>query len=744
MGPQRRWRLGTRVGLGLALLVLAGCRCGEASVGLNARARPGDGKVQVEWEALRGAAGYEVRWREGRGVRVESDRFARAASSPLLFEELENGTLYCFRVLPGRRGEPPSPELCTTPDATLRPALERVLPERLPSGSTPTLRVEGERFLPEAVVLVDGVPMPTRFLDSAHLEVQLTPLERGQRELRVAQSIERSESLEFEVLNRPPEILDARDLSVDEGSLLTATFGATDPEGDPVRLHATRLPQGARWDEASATLSFQPTFIQGGRSLPCTLVAVDALGGSAEANFEIRVADTLSPPRPRVVSSSSGSGYRILTLTQPTDVFLDSPGYAGREFEAKVSVPDPLGDSTPVRVQLHGLNGWPEASGSRDEIRIYPYDPMNSYWWGFSESLPGEEPREGAVPDYTARRVLGLLEWVLDEYPQADPDRVYLVGASMGGGGALAIGLRYARHFAFVEATSAQTVARLHRPSRVEQLTGLWGAPGLDLDTGEGQGVWSALDLARELAESPEAREQFVLVKHGKDDAAIHFGAAVSPSPITGRSFYGALQALRVGHLAIWDEASHDLPDPVLGHRWWNNGWKPIEDPDSALQRSRAFPAFSASSADRDPGDGGGNGNRPWSSDSGYAGSAGAAGDTGWSGEIAGALNRGLRWSAVEETTESLRMRLRVLDGSGGSPPRAGYPTTGERLDGSLPVEVDLTPRRLSSFGLRPGERVAWSFGALSGEVEADAEGVVTVPRLPLVSEWTELLLERR
>jgi hypothetical protein len=119
-------------------------------------------------------------------------------------------------------------------------------------------------------------------------------------------------------------------------------------------------------------------------------------------------------------------------------------------------------------------------------------------------------------------------------------------------------------------------------------------------------------------------------------------------------------------------------------------------------------PGVLGSSIDRNLGTGVGNGMRPYSADSGYAGTVSTPGDTGWEGEIAGALNRFLRWDAtrIVDTIEwfeiALRVidrrlgawmpwpgeierfeiPLRVIDGAGGAPPAAGYPTTGDKLEG--------------------------------------------------------------
>jgi pimeloyl-ACP methyl ester carboxylesterase len=55
----------------------------------------------------------------------------------------------------------------------------------------------------------------------------------------------------------------------------------------------------------------------------------------------------------------------------------------------------------------------------------------------------------------------------------------------------------------------------------------------------------------------------------------------------------------------------------------------------------------------------------------------------------------------------------------------------------ALPEEATatVTLRRLQRFSVNPGEEVRWSFGARSGTIHADAEGLVTIPGLTITGE---------
>ncbi len=495
-----------------------------------------------------------------------------------------------------------------------------------------------------------------------------------------------------------------------------------------VRVWARGLPPGARWNEDERTVEFRPDFIQGGSTWTVELLA-RAGGERAEHAIDISVVDSIAPPWPKIEQEQRGQGFTRLLVSQRTDDFLEAPSSAGRTFEAVVIRPDPgdQGQRFPVVVLLHGLLVPPHRRGATDRFIISPADPHSTYWWGHRARIDREEQ----VPPHTQRRVLHLLEWVLRHEPTADPDRVFIAGRSMGGAGAATIGLLHARHFAGIDARLWQAIPVNHRPIRMTQLSGLWGRPEDGLRDGEPEGMsaWTRMDLTRVLLQEPEAREQWLFSRHGKDDAVIHFGAAVLPSPETRASLYEVLQRTRSGHHVVWDEGGHQHADPLLGERWWSEDWDPVVDEVTGLRRDRAFVAFSGASHDDDPGDGG-NGRHPWDPERGYAGVVERAGDTGWSGDRSGGLNRYLRWDAREivDRVERFEVPLRALP----------------LHEGPWPITVDVTPRRVQAFGCRAGETVSWSFGARHGEAIAGPDGELTIVALPLTSQWQTLRIVRK
>lgn len=537
----------------------------------------------------------------------------------------------------------------------------------------------------------------------------------------------------------PPRTIDE-----DETTTIPIVVTGDDPEA-PLHLSATGLPPGAELDVIARAIRFRPDFIQGGGGASNITIHARRGAQKAETTFALTVANTIVTPEPTVTSTENAGPCQRFVVSQKTDAYLDSKGHAGRTFAATVLVPDQASDATrmPVSIYLHGAGVASPGKGAceNNSIRIYPHDPNNTYWWGYSENFPAGKATTGTVPPYTARRVLALLEWVLAEH-HGDATRVRMAGSSMGGAGAMTIGLLWGRHFSAIEAELGQAIPRSHRAARLASLEPIWGKASLGLKDELGGNVWDRMDLTRAVRDDAEASGPHLFIRHGKDDKTIQFAAVVEPSPLTKLTFYQALQTH--GYWAVWDEGGHGTEDPVLKDNWWG-GFRAFSDPESFGRPGGTLPGFSASSLDDDPGDGTGNGKVTYTDSGGYAANDAVAGDTGWKGDIAGAINRHLRWDATKQidTSEEWSVPLRLYSGGGSAPPKAGYPAKGDQVAGAIPASVSVTIRHPAQFLTRPGETVAWTFGAAKGTATADAKGLVTIPALAFTASWQTLKVTR-
>jgi pimeloyl-ACP methyl ester carboxylesterase len=400
------------------------------------------------------------------------------------------------------------------------------------------------------------------------------------------------------------------------------------------------------------------------------------------------------PATTRISSVEESAHHNTYTVLQTTDAVLDPPHRAGRAITTLVTVPKGEGPFS-VSLFLHGFKGKPRAIKGENIIWVSPADPENGYWWG-------EQDGQGAVPDSTLKRANALLDWVLAEFPQADPHRVGVAGVSMGGAGALTLGLRYAERFAWINSLVGQTVPSNHRPRRQKQLAGLWEPIGERVRE-QPRNVWDEMDITRMLLDSPNAQNQFVTTRHSQADPIISFEAVTKPSPLTDTNFYTALQQAHIGHTVIWDQGGHMTPDPTLGDHWWDAGWNPLTDKTTYLRNNLAFPAFSNSSGDNDP----------------FVG-----------GDPVGGFNRHLRWNsnAIVDTADRFEIPLMADQ-------------TGKAITAKLPIRADVTPRRLQVFKTAPSATVHYKFGRQKGTVIADDSGVFTIPQLKIGKKWQTLIV---
>ena len=306
----------------------------------------------------------------------------------------------------------------------------------------------------------------------------------------------------------------------------------------------------------------------------------------------------------------------------------------------------------------------------REAFVLGPNDSLGTWFYGYSDQLPGGDPNKGKVVNYTERRIMFYLEHFKSKYP-VDANRVYCFGGSMGGTGTISLCLRYPHIFAGGEAKKGAT-ARRHCHWR-RQCERLWGKVETGVRNDRGVNVWDWQNMAS-CARRHRAKTTWIKTYNGREDTSIPFRQVAGPPGVEPMSFYAAMEKFRVGHQNLWDCSSHSKPDPAKPRL--DDWWEPFWGKTSFLRLDLSFPAFTNFSANGDPGTGKGD----------AVGGDRQLGDNTYDGDPAGGVNRWLRWNSNTVVDTPAEWSIEIRLSSGGS----GY-------KGKGPETVDVTPAAFSA-----------------------------------------------
>lgn len=149
----------------------------------------------------------------------------------------------------------------------------------------------------------------------------------------------------------------------------------------------------------------------------------------------------------------------------------------------------PKGKPVPLVVALHGAGGGPEsimntlveAAGKHGYVVVAPTGYTDTGWYGFIRRIAGPEERE--TSRLSELDVMNVLEKVRAEY-NIDPRRIYVVGASMGGVGAVHLASKYPELWAAIGVISPAITSNV--PEEFENYD---GAPVVVLHGDQDEGV---------------------------------------------------------------------------------------------------------------------------------------------------------------------------------------------------------------------------------------------------------------
>lgn len=274
------------------------------------------------------------------------------------------------------------------------------------------------------------------------------------------------------------------------------------------------------------------------------------------------------------------------------------------------------------------------------------------------------------------KRVMETIAWTIQHYG-IDPNRVYLSGNSMGGSGTLGIGLRHGDVFAAIKANVP--AGTIHCSSRM-------GFGPLPTDPVE------KAAFEKSVAALPEPP---VLVDYSAPNDGWSKGH---------NALYDAMSARKYAILGFWGDYGHAnndlkiaLCNDIIHDYAWTNAVK-----------NAAYPVFTQASSDTkiDFEFGKGPTKKP------------------------GQVNGFFRWRNVEDSRQEIAMELRLV-------------TDGELKSKLFKVPETSTAnvaiRRRQKFAVKPGDKVAWTFGAAQGVATVGADGLLDVGRLTLTQKPTVL-----
>ncbi|HEV7298314.1 MAG TPA: alpha/beta hydrolase-fold protein [Tepidisphaeraceae bacterium] len=403
-------------------------------------------------------------------------------------------------------------------------------------------------------------------------------------------------------------------------------------------------------------------------------------------------------------------------------------GYYGTAFlvsDRTARAATEAGEKRPLAVWLHGAGvtgpgyaGWTPGGPAVwivtqdwkwDEKEPNPYSGRkqpHSFWFGYGS--------DGVAYNWTQERIVRFIEYLKQHPPvNADANRVYVTGGSMGGGGSLKLAWAYPDTFA-ATAVELPWIDAAAFPAAHKDMIGSFG--GVDAATSwparspysdpwweRAGATWAQAVDANWLAAHAPPTVQLppVALFYRKDDPII-LGQGVP-------AFLAALEDRHQHFTAGWRDGKHKGYGQIDGDQAFFNDWNWGRSM-FRFRKDEAYLAFSGAGDDLDvPAAGSRNLNVDWSS---------SLRDL-WPDSLK---------DAMVDRADEFSVTLKALTGDA--------------------VKVAITPRNTIAFRPRPGQTVDWRATArddgrllASGSVAADDRGLVNLLDVPVLSVGTRLKL---
>ncbi len=299
-------------------------------------------------------------------------------------------------------------------------------------------------------------------------------------------------------------------------------------------------------------------------------------------------------------------------------------------------------------------------------------------WVGYHEnydmySKDNSVPTTGVVKAYTQTRLIYSINWARKYLPNADSNKVYLVGVSAGGYGVLLT--------ANLIPDKIATVYSIVSPARLESGDGshepMWGSEGSNLysdllnpATQSQMRIFDAMNNKYLLVNNSDHSLPPIYTVHGRKDNTI--GWKDKPG------FFDTVQISKQGGVMFWDGREHDGSKALF--------LDSETMPDfTKYSCNLSFPAFSNCTINQDPGTG-----------------------KKKEGESYGAINGFMGWDNVNDQSCDYSVHLFVKDFYAG-----GILDADQKNEGV----TDVTLRRIQQFKPDVNENISWSNTASDGSV---------------------------
>jgi hypothetical protein len=352
-------------------------------------------------------------------------------------------------------------------------------------------------------------------------------------------------------------------------------------------------------------------------------------------------------------------------------------------------------------------SSWPHRFELPDDVDlltlhdVHPYTSF-SFWFGAHEALPGQPGASTIVSNYTQRRVLWTLDWIVAELgAEHDPERLYAAGGSMGAIGTMLLTGEIPGRLAAVLCRNGLYDPEMDDYRNPALFERLYGDFALNLATHSGIPIVQRFQTLHMAARNPQEDWPLIRTISGRNDETVGW-----------RSSVGLMRGLASLHrpaVHYFDERTH------TPQGYWAALERTLLARTCRVRRDRPALRFERCTLDDDMGDG-----------------------TRTSGDPVGTVNGYLDYDAGTATSDATGLGFDVFLRASGSLDDSPSPT----------AWAALVPRRTGAFQLAPGERARftlWQGATLVDEhvLIADLNGLLRTPRVPLALTQRQARFER-